>query len=157
LLISFTDSCSEEENPMSIHKLLLIAVFVSCCVIFSPAQETKVKHVPIQRTSAASGQEMFTTYCAVCHGKDAKGDGPAAKALNKTPADLTRLAAKNGGKYPADRVASTIRGDVDVPAHGTREMPIWGNLFYHMSQGHEAEVRLRIANLNHYIESLQQK
>ena len=67
------------------------------------------------------------------------------------------LAKKNGGKYPSERVASTIRGDVDVPAHGTREMPIWGNLFYHMSQGHQAEVQLRIANLNRYIESLQLK
>ncbi len=73
------------------------------------------------------------------------------------PADLTMLAKKNGGKYPSERVASTIRGDVDVPAYGTREMPIWGNLFYHMSQGHQAEVQLRIANLNRYIESLQVK
>jgi mono/diheme cytochrome c family protein len=142
---------------MSIHKPLQIVLLVSCCAFFALGQETKVKHVPIQRTSAASGQEMFMTYCAVCHGKDAKGDGPAANALKKTPADLTRLAKKNGGKYPSDRVSSTIRGDVDVPAHGTREMPIWGNLFYQMSQGHQAEVRLRIANLKRYIESLQEK
>lgn len=133
----------------------LTALAVSSFVLCMSAQDKQVKHVPIQRTSAASGKEMFTTYCAVCHGKDAKGDGPAAKALKTTPADLTRLAAKNGGKYPSDRVMQTIRGDVDVPAHGTREMPIWGNLFYQMSQGHQAEVQLRIANLNQYIQSLQ--
>lgn len=144
---------------MDVCNLTRIAVLMCLCTTISFAQEkdTQVKHVPIRRTSAASGQEMFMTYCAVCHGKDAKGDGPAARALNKTPADLTTLARKNGGKYPADRVASTIRGEVDVPAHGTREMPIWGNLFYQMSQGHQAEVQLRIANLNQYIQSLQTK
>ena len=133
----------------------VVAVVVSSFAICASAQDKQVKHVPIQRTSAASGKEMFMTYCAVCHGKDAKGDGPAASALNKAPADLTRLAAKNGGKYPADRVSQTIHGNVEVPAHGTREMPIWGNLFYQMSQGHQAEVQLRIANLNQYIQSLQ--
>jgi len=142
---------------MSINSVFRIAVLVICGTVFSAAQQKEVKHVPIQRTSAASAQEMFTTYCAVCHGKDAKGNGPAASALKVLPADLTMLAKKNGGKYPSERVASTIRGDVDVPAHGTREMPIWGNLFYHMSQGHQAEVQLRIANLNRYIESLQVK
>ena len=37
-----------------------------------------IEHVPIKPTSAASGQEMYTSYCAVCHGKDGKGGGPAA-------------------------------------------------------------------------------
>ena len=139
---------------MPVLKMSVIGVIVSFALC-AAAQEKQVKHVPIQLTSAASAKEMFMTYCAVCHGKDAKGDGPAARALNKQPADLTRLAAKNGGKYPADRVSQTIRGDAEVPAHGTREMPIWGNLFYQMSQGHQAEVQLRIANLNEYIGSLQ--
>ena len=139
---------------MLIVRMLAVALLVSSCAVCAAAQK-QVKHVPIQHTSAASGKEMFTTYCAVCHGKDAKGNGPAASALNKQPADLTRLAAKNGGNYPADRVSQTIRGDVEVPAHGTREMPIWGNLFYQMSRGHQAEVQLRIANLNEYIRSLQ--
>jgi len=140
---------------MSALRISMIAFVVSSFALCAAAQENQVKHVPIQRTSAASGKEMFMTYCAVCHGKDAKGDGPAASALNKQPADLTRLAAKNGGKYPTDRVSQTIRGDVEVPAHGTREMPIWGDLFYQMSRGHQAEVQLRIANLNQYLQSLQ--
>lgn len=139
---------------MSLLRVSVVALIVIWAALYSAAQEG-VKHVPIKRTSAASGQEMFMTYCAVCHGKDAKGDGPAARALNKQPADLTRLAAKNGGKYPSERVSQTIRGEVEVPAHGTREMPMWGNLFYQMTQGHQAEVQLRIANLNQYIQSLQ--
>jgi len=62
----------------------------------APASDQKpsvtVKHVPIAKTSATSGKEMFISYCAVCHGKDGKGAGPAVAALKATPADLTALA-----------------------------------------------------------------
>jgi hypothetical protein len=36
-------------------------------------------------------------------------------------------------------------------------MPVWGPVFWRMSQGHPAEVQQRIANLNNYIKSLQAK
>ena len=120
-------------------------------------QKRPVKHVPIKPTSAASGQEMYTNYCAVCHGKDGKGGGPAADALKTPPTDLTTLAKKNGGKYPALHVTSVIRGEGDLPAHGSKDMPVWGPLFWHLSQGHEGEVQQRVSNLDHYIESLQVK
>jgi len=100
---------------------------------------------------------MFMSYCASCHGKDAKGDGPAAAALSAAPADLTSLAKQNGGKYPDMKVTSVLRGQAKVVAHGTQEMPVWGPFFWRMSQGHESEVQQRIANLNNYIKSLQQK
>ena len=100
---------------------------------------------------------MYNNYCAVCHGKDGKGNGPAADALKAAPSNLTTLSSKNGGKYPSMKVASIIRGDDAVPAHGSKEMPVWGKLFYSMSEGHEAEVLQRVANLNHYVESLQTK
>ena len=124
---------------------------------FTLAQSKEIKHVPVKATSAASGQEMYQTYCAVCHGKDGKGNGPAADAMKSAPTDLSKLASNNGGKYPADKVSNTIRGDQNIPAHGSKDMPIWGSLFWHMSQGHQSEVQLRIANLNKYIESLQAK
>ena len=88
-----------------------------------------VKKVPITATSPASGQEMFKTYCAACHGLEGKGNGPAAPALKKQPANLTELTQRNGGKFPELKVSGTIRGDVDMPAHGSRDMPIWGSLF----------------------------
>jgi mono/diheme cytochrome c family protein len=37
----------------------------------------------------ARGQQLFQTYCMVCHGTDGKGTGPAAKGLEHAPADLT--------------------------------------------------------------------
>jgi mono/diheme cytochrome c family protein len=119
--------------------------------------QTVIKHVPIKSTSPASGQEMYTTYCAVCHGKDGKGAGPAAEALKVPPADLTMLASKNGGKYPALKVSAVIRGEEVLAAHGSREMPVWGKLFWSMSEGHNSEVLQRVANLNKYVESMQAK
>jgi mono/diheme cytochrome c family protein len=125
----------------------------------SRAQESKstVKREAAPMTSPASGKEMFVSYCASCHGKDAKGDGPAANALKQLPADLTTLAKRNGGKYPTNKVTSILRGQTSLMAHGDQEMPVWGPVFWRMSQGHEEQVQMRIANLNHYLESLQEK
>jgi len=119
--------------------------------------QKEIKHVPIKSTSPASGSEMYQTYCAVCHGKDGRGEGPAASALKVPPSDLTLLAQKNGGKYPAMKVVSVIRGEEALPSHGSKDMPIWGKLFWSMSGGHESEVQQRVSNLNKYVESLQKK
>ena len=124
-----------------------------------PAAETQpvIKHVPIQQTSAASGEEMYASYCAACHGRDGKGSGPAAGALKVLPADLTVLARKNGGKYPALKVSSIIRGEDVIASHGSRDMPIWGRLFWSISGGNDGEVLQRVVNLNRHLESLQAK
>jgi mono/diheme cytochrome c family protein len=124
----------------------------------TPDQSGKtIKHVPVKVTSAASGKEMFESYCAVCHGTEGKGNGPAASALKVPPTDLTTLSKDNGGKYPTLKVSAAIRGDANVPAHGSKDMPVWGSLFRDMSQGHEGEVQQRVNNLTKYIETLQAK
>jgi mono/diheme cytochrome c family protein len=123
----------------------------------APSKEKVIKHVPVKQTSAASGQEMYHSYCAVCHGADGKGAGPAASALKAPPTDLTTLTEKNGGKYPALHISSVLRGEAETPAHGSKDMPVWGPLFRNLSQGHDAEVQQRIANLNQYVESIQKK
>ncbi|HXY10030.1 MAG TPA: cytochrome c [Terriglobales bacterium] len=144
---------------MQFRQWIILLAMVVASALVSLAQETKssVKHEPAAMTSPASGKEMFVSYCAACHGKDAKGDGPAAGALKQAPADLTRLAQRNGGKYPADKVTSILRGENSLMAHGDQEMPVWGPVFWSMSQGHEEQVQLRIANLNKYLQSLQEK
>ena len=117
----------------------------------------QVKHVPITNAPSNSGKEMFKSYCAVCHGVDGKGNGPAATAMKTPPTDMTSLAKKNGGQYPASHVAAVIRGQALTPSHGSQDMPIWGPLFSSISQGHEAQVQQRITNLVNYIETLQAK
>jgi mono/diheme cytochrome c family protein len=112
----------------------------------------QVRRGPIQPTAANDGKAMFQQYCTPCHGTDAKGDGPVAKALTKAPADLTQISARNGGTFPAVRVGRFIQGEEDVAAHGTRDMPVWGSLFRSLGDG---VAELRVANLTDYIKSLQ--
>ncbi len=79
---------------------ILLAVVSICAAqdTAAPASAQKaaptVKHVPITQTASNSGKEMFNNYCAVCHGRHGKGDGPAAAALKVPPTDLTTLAQK---------------------------------------------------------------
>jgi len=98
---------------------------------------------------------MYRAYCAVCHGADAKGNGPAAPALKVAPGDLTLMSRRNGGKFPDFKVHNIIQGDGTVVAHGSREMPIWGDVFREMNRD-ESKVALRVHNLTQYLASLQQ-
>jgi mono/diheme cytochrome c family protein len=138
---------------------LFAALFAMSAVIVAHGQQSEktLKHVPITVTSPASGVQMYKAYCAVCHGVDGTGNGPAAEALKTPPANLTMLSKNNGGTFPALKVANTIRGGVSVTAHGSQEMPVWGPLFWKVSGGHEGEVQQRVSNLTKYIESLQAK
>jgi len=142
---------------MLVRSIFAIVGLTVCLAVFGASQQKEIRHAPVKPTSPASGQEMYTTYCAVCHGVDGKGNGPAAEALKVPPPDLTKLVSKNGGKYPSDHVTSAIQGELRLPAHGSKEMPVWGCLFWGMSQGHSSEVQLRVTNLNKYIESPQAK
>jgi mono/diheme cytochrome c family protein len=75
----------------------------------TPQQKKIIKKVPMKQTAASSGEEMYREYCAVCHGKAGKGDGPAASEFKVPPPDLTTLAKNNNGKFPSDRVAAVLR------------------------------------------------
>lgn len=147
---------------MTVRQPIFLLVILLATGLTFLAQETQqgkptIKREPAAMTSPSSGKDMFLSYCASCHGKDAKGDGPAAAALKQLPANLTQLAKLNGGKYPQNEVTSVLRGQAHLLAHGDQEMPIWGPVFWKMSQGKEQIVQMRIANLNRYIESLQEK
>lgn len=148
---------------MRVMKFISLVAILAMISAFAVAQQAPaqsapaVKHVPITNTSSNSGKEMFDSYCAVCHGKDAKGNGPAASAMKTAPTDLTTLAQKNGGKYPAAHVAAVIRGQASTPSHGSQDMPIWGPLFSSIDQGRQGKVQQRVANLVTYVEGIQAK
>jgi len=120
------------------------------------SQSQEVKKEPVQATSPNSGSEMFHSYCAPCHGANGKGNGPAAGSLKNPPANLTQLTKKNSGKFPADHVTTVLRTGVSG-AHGSSDMPIWGPLFSQVSGHDDALVQMRISNLVHYIETIQEK
>ena len=133
--------------------MLAVLTIASSAPLLS--QQTEIKKVPAPRTSPTSGKEMYTAYCASCHGLHAKGDGPAAGALKIPPADLTTLAQKNNGKFPSNHFAAVLSGQQEVTAHGSKDMPVWGPIFRSMSHGHATEVQQRINNISRYLESLQ--
>jgi mono/diheme cytochrome c family protein len=126
-------------------------------VLSLAAQDTpKIKKIPAHSTTSLAGQDLFREYCAVCHGSDAKGNGPAAAALKVKPADLTQISQKNGGKYPEVRVQRVINGEDEMIAHGSRDMPIWGQIFRHMNSNTD-QGAVRVYNLVKYIEQIQGK
>jgi mono/diheme cytochrome c family protein len=108
-------------------------------------------------TEPVSGKQLYISYCSMCHGTDAKGGGPFSPQLKVWPPDLTQLARKNNGTYPAMRVAESIDGEFGKPSHGSREMPIWGPVFRSMAHGHQDSAQVRISNVVKYLETRQQK
>ena len=114
--------------------------------------------VPIAhgQARAANGGDLFQSYCVVCHGSDAKGSGPLASSLTKRPADLTVLAAANGGTFPTEMVARIIDGRNPVKGHGGGDMPVWGEaLLKTQGAGSEAAVKERIDALVAHLRGLQ--
>jgi len=77
----------------------------------------------------AAGKAIYAKYCAACHGRNAQGDGPMAAALKTKPADLTRLAKQSGGTFPYMTVLDIVDGTAPIPAHGSSDMPVWGETF----------------------------
>lgn len=131
-----------------------IAALAVSASLAGAQQPPKVQIGTMARTSPVDAKEMFTSYCAACHGAEGKGNGPASKALAKTPADLTKIAARNNGTFPGVRVRRYIEGSDEIAAHGTRDMPMWGTLFRKMGSSDAAE--LRIESLAKYLEGMQQ-
>lgn len=104
------------------------------------------------------GHSDFLRLCASCHGTSARGDGPAASSLKVPPADLTRIAARRAGTFPAREVTEYIDGRRDLAAHGSREMPVWGQLLARpipdFATGEEV-LRGRLLVLVEYLRSIQ--
>lgn len=101
------------------------------------------------------GENLYQAYCASCHGVDAKGNGPMAIWLKVKPPDLTRIAARNGGKFPLERMDRIISGEETLPSgHGTRAMPVWGPVFSQVARDQDLG-RVRIDNLSRYLRDIQ--
>lgn len=108
------------------------------------------------RASSPSGAYLFKTYCATCHGKDGKGDGPLATELHFAPADLTLLAKRSGGTYPSEQVYQIIDGRKGLKGHGGPEMPIWGDAFKGSAEGYsEKTVKQKVDALVQFLKSIQ--
>ncbi len=127
----------------------IIALGVSL-VVYAAASAT----VSGQAKKNLRGEKLYLEYCASCHGTDGKGGGPVAASLRTGVPDLTRIPLENG-KFPALKVKNMIAGEVTVPAHGNREMPVWG-LYFRRAKD-QASSELNVLALTRYLESIQAK
>ena len=136
------------------RRVPMLAVALLVAVVASAAAQTGNRQQPVIR--AVDGASIFRNYCAACHGLDGRGNGPVSKALKREIPDLTRLSQRNDGAFPAIHVRNTIMFGADdlLPAHGSKEMPIWGPIFHQIEEdvdrGH-----VRLENLVKYLESIQ--
>jgi len=123
------------------HRVVLLVVLASLCLMFYSVHAGQVGQ---NKEQVARGKKLYLSYCASCHGVDASGNGPVASSLKQQPPDLRRIYAK-AGKFLAEEVRKKIAGDLSSPAHGRRDMPVWGMILS----------RDDINNLVKYLESIQ--
>ena len=131
-----------------------VAAVLAASLSFADQSQSKVV-IPVNKTSPVDGKQMYTSYCAPCHGVDGKGNGPAASSLKAQPTNLTELQKGNHGKFPDTHIIAILQFGADVPAHGSATMPVWGPILGNMNQQNAQEKQLRISNLSRYLESIQ--
>jgi mono/diheme cytochrome c family protein len=133
---------------------MLVVVSLAAIVVSAAAQTGNQQ--PVIRSVDGAG--IFRNYCASCHGLDGRGNGPVSKALKRKIPDLTRLSQRNDSAFPAIHVRNTIMfgGDDLLPAHGSKEMPMWGPIFHEIEFDHDLG-NVRLENITKYLESIQRK
>jgi hypothetical protein len=139
------------------------AILVGCILLRGAASHHDVAQSQkesdkqtVRLITSLKGPDLYRAHCAPCHGNDAKGDGPVAPALRDSVPDLTMIARRNGGVFPADRVRKVISGDEVLAVHGSHEMPIWGPIFHQVENDRDYG-NVRLQNLTEYLRSIQQK
>lgn len=112
-----------------------------------------------QDFSGYSGAQLYTRFCASCHGVTGLGDGPVAASFKIIVPDLTRIAQRHGGAFPEDQVSRIIDGREKLPPHGSRDMPVWGFEFLGQNAARPEPQRRTeelIARLTEHLRSMQQ-
>jgi mono/diheme cytochrome c family protein len=141
---------------VSVPVYLILALLVELSCFSTSAQEKVIKKVAPIGTASLDGKSLYQEYCAVCHGTQAKGGGPAAPALKQSPSDLTQIARQNNGHFPDQKILAIIKGEQAVAAHGNQEMPTWGKTFSDMSTNLNVS-QGRLHALVDYLQSIQVK
>ncbi|ODM41760.1 c-type cytochrome [Cereibacter johrii] len=127
------------------HALIALAVLPLAACVAQPGVPT--------------GRADFTALCAGCHGAGGRGDGEMAALLDRKPADLTTLSARNGGRFPGTRVMAQIWGYAKT---GDRVMPEFGPLLdsetvpFDGGDGILTPTPIRLVQLEQYLRTLQQ-
>lgn len=135
--------------------VIVSATGIGCAVDQAPGTPADQMVLP--------GYADYMEHCASCHGPSGRGDGAVAEVLAIPISDITRLAWDKGGKFPEKYVRWAIDGRGDIIAHGSREMPVWGNEFRHEEglgdlpalRAPDKSTKNRIEDLVDYVRSIQ--
>jgi mono/diheme cytochrome c family protein len=106
--------------------------------------------------SEDADRALFLRYCAACHGADGKGGGVVGPAFANRPPDLTRLARDAGGEFPLARVLRAIDGRDVIRAHGSADMPVWGEVFAADPFNDRLGVRMKVRRLADHVRRIQE-
>jgi mono/diheme cytochrome c family protein len=109
---------------------------------------------------ADGGKRQYLRYCSACHGPEGKGDGIVSGSMRPKPPDLTVIAKRNKGDFPAQTIAETIDGRATPRAHGDPDMPVWGEVFkldLGAPPDREAAVQKLVLQITEYVRSIQVK
>lgn len=155
------------------YRSLLPLILVSAFLLLTGCREERSATVPADSTVAnndiaaaepssmetriLNGEHAYLDFCATCHGVDGRGNGPVAEFMTVPMPDLTLLEALNNGVYPSEEIYNAIEGNEDVRAHGSRDMPVWGNVWGEVD-GEPVRLEFvqdRINELVEYIRTLQ--
>ena len=136
--------------------LAIVFLVMTCRAVHASPQspEKQSEEKPAAPAPRMSGAYIYKWYCAACHGKGGKGDGPAASELKVPPPDLTTLAKRNNGKFPAAYVSRVLTNGTKS-AHGAPGMPVWGPLFSELNA--KGRVNVQIKDVVQYLQSRQEK
>lgn len=146
---------SASENRLALAAVVIAASISGALPAAAQTLDT-AKDEPI-------GKAEFIRNCAVCHGREGRGDGPLADQLSKRPPSLTTIAKRNNGVFPAEQIYHLIDGRRMISAHGTSDMPVWGDRFLARSSeefwpwGSEQMVRGRILEIVFYLQNIQER
>jgi mono/diheme cytochrome c family protein len=136
-------------------RLLMLAALAALTATPAVAQPTGAG---LPDGSQINGESVFKTYCASCHGESGRGNGAVAIFLRTRPADLTQIAIRNKGTFPAERVYKMIDGRQVVKPHGESQMPVWGDAFAKSAtESDERAIKAKIDALVEYLESIQER
>lgn len=134
------------------------AVLVAVALMALPGAVVAHEDGPLAPFDTYSGEQLYSRFCASCHGPAGRGDGPVGPTLNIVVPDLTRIAARSGGRFPEERIREIVDGRAVIPAHGTRYMPVWGYELEAQApedQPGRAAAQTMIDRLVGYLQSLQ--
>ncbi len=149
-------SLNAKANAAISSAALLLTLAIAAGPVFAQAE------APAGAKVVAAGKADYLENCADCHGKSGQGGGPNMNVIPRmNPANLTTIAARNGGTFPAQQVADSIDGRAQVPSHKRFDMPFWGVKFQEegkeFTPESEAKAKARIDAIVAYIKTLQVK